>query len=116
VRAPSVTISVQRRQRLSETGRALVVTASCSEACMLDAVVFASAQSARRARVGRARAVLARGSWSLEGAGRTYVFARWTPVTRRLPAGRRLVAMLQLSATDAAGNRSRQTRRLELRR
>lgn len=114
--APSLTVRVQRRQRLSESGRSLVVTASCSEACTLEAVVSASALAARRARVGRARAVLARGSWSLAGAERTYVFARWTSTARRLRAGRNLVATLQLSATDAAGNRSRQSRRIELRR
>jgi len=115
-RAPSVTVGVQRRQRLSDAGPSLVVTASCSEACTLEAVVSASALAARRARVGRARAVLARGSWSLAAAGRTYVFARWTSTARRLRAGRNLVATLQLSATDAAGNRSRQSRRIELRR
>ena len=79
-------------------------------------MVSATAQAARRARLGRARAVLARGTWSLAGAGRTYVFARWTSAARRLRAGRSLVATLQLSATDAAGNRSRLSRRIELRR
>ena len=115
-RAPTLTVSVQRRQRLSDSGRSLVVTASCSEACTLDAVVSASAQAARRARLGRARAVLARGSWSLMGAGRTYVFARWTVAAKRLRSGRNLVATLQLSATDPAGNRKRLSRRIEVRR
>ncbi len=115
-RAPTVKVTVQRRQRLTESGRTLIVKASCSEACTLDAVVSASAQAARRARVGRARVVLARGEWQLAGSGRTYVFARWTAVARRLRAGRTLAAMLQLSATDPAGNRSRVSRRVELRR
>jgi len=114
--APSVTVKVQRRQRLSEAGRSLVVTVTCSEACTLDAVVSANAQAARRARLGSTRAVLARGSWSLAGAGRTYVFARWTSAARRLRAGRTLAATLQLTATDAAGNRRRLSRRVDLRR
>ena len=114
--APKLTLRVQRRQRMSEVGRSLVVTASCSEACTLDAVVSATSQAARRARLGRSRAVLARGTWALTEAGRTYVFARWTSTARRLRGGRSLVATLQLSATDAAGNRSRQSRRIELRR
>jgi hypothetical protein len=116
VRAPSLTVAVQRRQRLDETGPVIVVTATCSEACTLDAVVSATGQAARRARLGRTRLTLARGSWSLAGAGRTYVFARLTSTARRLRAGRRLVATAQLSATDAAGNRSTQSRPIELRR
>ena len=116
VRAPALTIQVQRRQRLSETGPVIVVTVTCSEACTLDTAVSATAQAARRARLGRARVVLARGTWSLAGPGRTYVFARWTTAARRLRAGRTLAATLQLTATDAAGNRSRQSRRVELRR
>jgi hypothetical protein len=114
--APSITVAAQRRQRLSETGPVIVVTASCSEACTLGAVVSANAPAARRAGLGRARVVLARGSWSLAGPGRTYVFARWTAVARRLRAGRSLVATLALDATDAAGNRSTQRRPVELRR
>ncbi len=114
--APRVTVAVQRRQQLADAGPSIVVTTSCSEACTLGVVVSASAQAARRARLGRARVVLARGSWSLQEAGRTYVFARWTAAARKLRAGRNLVATLQLSATDAAGNRSRQSRRIELRR
>jgi hypothetical protein len=115
-RAPTVKVSVQRRHRLSEHGRVIVVRASCSEACRLEAVVSATAQAARRARLGRAQVVLARGSWTLAEAGRTYVFTRWTAAARRLRAGRRLPATLRLSATDPAGNRSRQSRPIELRR
>ena len=85
--APAVTVSVARRQRLADTGRALVVEVTCSEACGLDAVVAADARSARRARLGGGRVVAARGSWSLAGAGRTYVFARWS-ATARAPARR----------------------------
>ena len=83
-------------------------------ACSLDAVVAATATDARRAKLGRARVVLARGAWSLAAAGRTYVFARWTAPARRLRAGRRLRAELRMVATDAAGNRRTVTRRIEL--
>jgi len=114
--APRVTVAVGRRQRLSDSGRSLVVTVTCSEACSLRAELAADARAARRARLGRLRVVLARGSWSLAGRGRTYVFARWTPAARRLRAGRRASAVLRLTATDAAGNRRTVTRAVELRR
>jgi len=114
--APSVTVVVGRRQRLADAGTALIVTASCSEACTLEAVVAADPAAARRARLGRARVVLARGSWSLAGAGRTYVFARWTPAARRLRSGRPVTAALRLTAADEAGNRRTVTRRIEMRR
>ena len=48
--------------------------------------------------------MLARGSWALAGAGRTYVFARGARGAAAR-AGRRLAATLRLTATDAAGNR-----------
>jgi len=114
--APKLTVTVSRRQRLADSGRSLVVRVSCSEACSLSAVVAADSRAARRARLGSTRVVLARGSWSLAGAGRTYVFARWTPTARRLRSGRRLMAALRLEATDEAGNRRTVTRRIELRR
>lgn len=115
-RAPVVTVSVARRQSLTDTGSALVVTARCSEACSLRAEVFAGAPAARRAGLGARRIVLARGSWSLSGAGRTYVFARWTATARRLRAGRRLAATLRVIATDPAGNRRTVSRSIDLRR
>jgi len=115
-RAPLVTVSVTRRQRLSDTGSVLVVTARCSEACSLSAELSAGAAAARRARLGRTRVVLARGSWSMAGAGRTYVFARWTAAARRLRGGRRLMATLRVTATDPAGNRRTVNRSIDLRR
>ena len=115
-KAPTLSVKVQRSQRLQDSGRALVIRAICSEACNLDAVVAAESKFARRAGLGSARVVAARGSWSLAGPGRTYVFARWTPKARRLRAGRRLQAKLKLTATDAAGNRRTVTKSIDLRR
>lgn len=114
--APALAVSAARRLRLADAGRSLVVTARCSEACSLKAEVFAGATAARRAGLGRRRVVLARGTWSLAGAGRTYLFARWTATAHRLRAGRRVTATLRLTATDAAGNRRTVNRRLDLRR
>ena len=114
--APKLTVSVGRRQRLGDAGPALVVTARCSEACTLNAVADATAAAARRARLARTRVVLARGTWSLADAGRTYVFARWTAATRRLRGARRLAATVRVTATDAARNKHTVTRRIELRR
>lgn len=114
--APTLTVAVDRSFRLKDAGRALIVRVACSEACSLTAVATADATAARRAGLSRTRVVLARGSWSLAGAGRTYVFARWTPTAQRLRAGRRLKASLVLTATDASGNRRSVTRRIDLRR
>jgi hypothetical protein len=114
--APQVTISADRRVRLADTGQALVVGTACSEACAISVVAAADPRAARRARLGGARVVVARGSWSLAGAGRTYVFARWTAAARRLRAGRRLAVVLRVTATDEAGNRRTVTRPLDVRR
>jgi hypothetical protein len=116
IAAPTVTIAVTRRQRLADLGTALIVKVSCSEACSLDAVLEADAKAARRARLGSKRVVLASGTWSLAGAGRTYVFARWKPAARKLRSGRRVTAALKLTATDPAGNRRTVTKQIELRR
>ncbi|HUR86775.1 MAG TPA: thrombospondin type 3 repeat-containing protein [Solirubrobacteraceae bacterium] len=113
--APRITLALTTPLRLSETGRSLILRASCSEACDLAVVVDAGAAAARRARLGRSRVVLARGSWSLAGPGHTYVFAGWTRAARRLGSGRRLTGTVRLTATDAAGNKRTVTRRLELR-
>jgi Thrombospondin type 3 repeat len=115
-RAPVVTARIARRQRLTDAGSSLVVRAACSEACGLSAEAFAGAAAARRARLARTRVVLARGAWSLAAAGRTYVFARWTAIARRLRPGRRLTATLRLTATDPAGNRRTVKRTIDLRR
>ena len=114
--APKLTLSVQRRVRLSDAGASLVVKATCSEACDLDAVVAADANAARRARLGTKRITLASGSWSLAGAGKTYVFARLKPAARKLRSGRKLAAALRVTAKDAAGNKRTVTRPIELRR
>ncbi|MDX6679251.1 MAG: hypothetical protein QOE31_3303 [Solirubrobacteraceae bacterium] len=114
--APNVTVTTDRNVHLKDAGRALVVRASCSEACDLSAVVSAGASAARHAGLGRTRIVLGRGSWSLAAGGRTYVFARWNGTARRLRAGRRLTSSLVLTATDTAGNRRTVTRRIDLRR
>ncbi len=114
--APTVKVTVQRRQRLADAGSALVVKASCSEACDLDVVVAADAKAARRAKLGSKAVVVARGSWSLAGAGRTYVFARLRPAARKLRAGRKLAAVLRLTAKDAAGNKRTVSKQIELRR
>ncbi len=115
-RAPTVKVTVQRRQRLADAGSALVVKASCSEACDLDVVVAADARAARRARLGTRSLVVARGSWSLAGAGRTYVFARLRPAARKLRSHRKLAAVLRLTAKDAAGNKRTVSKQIELRR
>ncbi len=113
--APKVTLTVQRRQRLADSGSSFIVKASCSEACDLDVVLAADAKAAKRARLGSKRVVLAAGSWSLAGAGKTYVFARWKPAARKLRAGRKVAAVLRVTATDAAANKRTVSKPVELR-
>jgi hypothetical protein len=115
-KAPVVTVAVKRRQRLADSGSSLIVKASCSEACSLGAVLAADAKAARRAGLGAKRVVLASGSWSLAGAGKTYVFARWKAAARKLRAGRTLTAALRLTAADSAGNTRTVARTIDLRR
>ncbi len=115
-RAPTITLGLGGRHRLSDSGSALVISVRCSEGCSLSAVVAADGRAARRAGVGRGRVVLARGSWAMAQAGRTYLFARWTRAARRLRRGRVLSARLTVTATDTAGNRRTAVRRLRLRR
>lgn len=114
--APTVTLTVSRRPRLSDSGTSFIVKVSCNEACELDVVLAADAKAAKRARLGSKRIVLASGSWSLAGAGKTYVFARWKPAARKLRGGRKVAAVLKVTAADAAGNKRTASKRVELRR
>jgi len=98
VAAPTVRLSVAKTLRLRELGSSIAVQVRCSESCSVRAQLTASKRK------------LASGTAALGGSGTTYVFLR--KLRRLTPA----TATLKLTATDAAGNASRLTRRLKLRR
>ena len=98
---PGVRVRLARVQRLSDLLGGMATSVRCSEACAI---------SGRLIR-GR-RSVLATGTATLGGAGRTWLFVRLKKgMAKRLFHNRRRVrATLRLNVTDAAGNATR-TRR-----
>ena len=91
-------MTLARTLRLREHGGAIAVAVRCSEQCTIRAKLLV-----KRKRV-------AAGTAELGGRGTTYVFLR--RLRRLAPA----VARLELTTTDAAGNRSTTARRVRLRR
>lgn len=113
--APSVTISLARRQRRADLEGGMPTSVRCSEACALTAELRVGARTARRLRL--RSPVLARGTATLGAAGRTWVFVRMRPAARRkLFAGRAraVSARLSLRAVDSAGNRRSTNKALTL--
>jgi hypothetical protein len=118
-RAPRLTFSLAKRQRLRAVGRTLIVRVRCSEACAIAADLVLSAKAARRVGLARGRSsvVIGRGSVRMAGATRSYVFVDLPlAVTRRLARRARVPALLRVAAEDGGGNRRVKTKRLELRR
>jgi Thrombospondin type 3 repeat len=96
--APSLGLTMPRTLRLREHGRSIAVEVRCSEQCAIRAELIVK------------RKKVAAGSAALGGRGTTYVFMR---KLRRLRPAR---ATLRLTATDPAGNVSRTTRRISVKR
>ena len=114
--APSLRVTVARRQAFAELGGGLVATVRCSEACSVTAELRLGAKQARRLRLRRVRRV-AKGTARLAAAGRTYTFLRFDRrARRRLWRARRVSVQLVVAAVDGAGNRRAVTRRLQLHR
>jgi Thrombospondin type 3 repeat len=98
ITAPTIEVALGRTLRLRELGRSIAVEVRCNERCSVRAELLV-----KRKRV-------AAGTASLGGRGTTYVFMR------RLARLRPAKAILRLTATDAAGNVRRASRRIQLRR
>ena len=117
VTSPRLDVAVGRSHRLRAIRAGLVVRLRCSEACAATVEVAVGVRTARRLRLGAARAV-AGGSARLGGAGTTYAFVRFKPAARRAlrRAGRgRVRATLSAVAVDAAANRQTWSRPIALR-
>jgi hypothetical protein len=99
---PRVRVRLARLQRLSDLLGGMATSVRCSEACAITGQLMR----------GR-RSLVAKGTATLAGAGRTWLFVRLKKgMARRLFAHRTKVrATLRLKVTDAAGNVTR-TRRL----
>jgi hypothetical protein len=115
VTAPTVRVNVARTQRVRRLRGRLPVRVRCSEACAVAAKLTVDRATARRLRIGRRTATVARGSATLAGKGTTYVFLRVKrAVARRLPARRTVRARLAITAADRAGNARTARRTLRL--
>ncbi len=115
--APALTLTVPRTLRREADGDALVVGVRCGEACTLDARLEVPAATARRLGLGARRATLARGTWAVGAAGRTYVICRWSARGRTVwRRAARFRATVVVTARDAAGNARSVRRAVTLRR
>jgi hypothetical protein len=116
---PRVRVRLARTQLLTDLLGGMPTSVRCSEACAIAGRLQVGARTARR--VGMARrgrtAVLASGTATLAGAGRTWLFLRLRKhVAKRLSSAGRVRASLRLKVTDAAGNVTRARRTVLLRR
>jgi hypothetical protein len=104
-RAPRVRIGLARVQRLSDLMGGMATSVRCSEACAISG------------QLRRGRRAVARGTATLAGAGRTWLFLRVRrAVAKRLVGGGGVRATLRLTVTDASGNVTRTRRAVILRR
>ena len=98
-RAPRVTVRLARVQRLSDLLGGMATTVRCSEACAISG------------RLLRGKRRLAKGTATLAGAGRTWLFVRVRKgMARRLVKSGRVRVTLRLTVKDAAGNVTRARR------
>jgi hypothetical protein len=103
---PQVRVRLARIQRLSDLLGGMATSVRCSEACAI----------AGRLRRGR-RVVVAKGTATLAGAGRTWLFLRLKKgMAKRIERAGRVRASLLLKVTDTAGNTTRAARKLTLKR
>ena len=101
--APRLALRIARR--LARDDGPFVVPISCNEGCALEASLEVDARTARRLRIGSRKVVLAKGSWALGGAARTYVFCDWQRAGKRaLKHKRAFTARVMVTARDLAGN------------
>ncbi len=115
--APDLTLSLARTLRREAHGDALAVGARCGEACTLEARLELSAATARRLGLGSRRLTIARGTWAVGAAGRTYVICRWSARGRTVwRRARTIRATVVVTARDAAGNARSVRRSVTLRR
>ena len=110
---PSLDLRLPSRATVGDLAGRLPVSVRCAEACAVGVRLRVDRRSARRAHLGRRAMTIASGSSALAARGRTYVFLRLRPgMARRLSRAGEVRASLDVSGTDAAGNRREVSRRL----
>ena len=117
-RAPRLALGTLRSARLGVAlRRGLSVRVRCSKACTARVRLVADARTARRLRLGRRAMTLDRASARLRrGGARTVVVRPGRTARRALARTRRASLLVIVTATDAAGNRTRARRIVTLRR
>ena len=104
-RAPTVKVSLRRRQRLDEIQLGIAVPVRCSEGCAVEGELMLTSR------------VVGRGAAQIEDKGLKFVFVKLSRSSlKRLAGARRLRPKLRVTAKDASGNRTVKTLRLKLRR
>ena len=104
-RAPRISLRLARIQRLGDLLGGMATSVRCSEACAISG------------QLRRGRRTVARGTATLAGAGRTWLFLRLRKqVATRLVSGKRVRVTLRLTVKDSAGNTTRAARRVLLKR
>jgi hypothetical protein len=102
--APRVRLRLARIQRLGDLLGGMATSVRCSEACAISG------------QLRRGRRAVAKGTATLAGAGRTWLFLRLRgSVARRLIRGGGVRASLRLTVTDSAGNATHTRRTVVLR-
>ena len=114
---PRIAVRLARVQRSGDVAGGIRVSVRCSEACGLAAELQLPRRTARR--LGMRSTVLSRANATLGGAGRTWIFLRFTPAIRKKVLSRRArgaLSRLEITAVDSAGNVDSKTKRVSFRR
>jgi hypothetical protein len=119
--APTVTISVTRKQRFAEIALGIAVPVRCSEGCAVEGELMLAKRTARKLKLASRSAsssvVVGRGAAQIEDKGLTFVFVKLSKTSlKRLARARRVAPKLRVTARDANGNRTVKTLQLKLRR
>jgi hypothetical protein len=119
--APTVKVSLVRRQRFAEIALGIAVPVRCSEGCAVEGELMLDKRTALKLKIARKAAkspvVVARCAAQIEDKGFTFVFVKMSKASlKRLERARRVRPKLRVTAKDANGNRTVKTLRLQLRR
>ena len=118
--APKLQVSLPSTLSLETLQAGLVVPVTCSEGCVVDAKLVVDAKTARKLKMARTSggpALLGKGAALIGGKGKTFVFVRFTKgALARVTRAGGVRPRLELTVTDASGNKTTVRKRLTLRR
>ena len=109
-------VAVARTQGIGQiVAGGLAVAVQCTQACAIASRLVADAATARRLRLG-SRRTLARATWTLGGAARSWIFLEPSAtVASKLRRAGRGAATVEVTVTDAGGAKRRLVRRVTFR-